>query len=908
MDTEKSCIHKRSSCGESVAGKSIKQLKRNQADTRCYLLLSFFIPCLLVGICWAFMGVHPFGDRQILVTDFWHQYFPFANILHGKLQSFSSLLYTWESGLGSNFIAMMAYYAASPLNLLTILIPEAFLRDGITIILLLKIGFAGLFMSMMLKYTFRRNDISICFFAVMYALCSYILGYSWNIIWIDTVALLPLVMLGLLKLIRDKKCVLYISSLAVALISNYYIGLFICIFTVIAFFCICIFECKGPKQFIFSGLRTLGATAVGIGLGAFILIPAFFALKLTNSADNLFPTYLNFYEEWLDVLANMTAFREPTVKEGLPNLYCGIICVVLMGMFLRSGRIRIREKVAAVLVLAFIIVSCNMNYLNFIWHGFHNTNMLPYRFAFLFSFVMIVMSYRAFDLVISGKIKIFDVVAMAVVAAAFFAVTWFSNRDDAKTRAMWMSLILSVFYVIVMFLYERRLLKCFTMCGLISVGLLFEMFIHTRISTQAVGTSDYVSYPLKNAEVSEALEKINEIDTELFSRTEMSTWYTLNDPALYSYNGISQFSSMANKSVTTFMRTLGLPASEAGNRYYYGLTSPVTNMFTGIKYIISRNGTVMDDNTLELISLDGQVAAYENKYFLPIGFMTDKRILSYDGLLHSNPFEAQNSLFSKATGIDEQLFTPIDVTNTAHIGMSQNNGVYRTAYGNYTFAVDETADSHTFKYNFIPNEDSLLYAYVSADGVTSVEILHDNSSIGSYSVTKKQGFIAPIGKCDAGVKTTVSANVSDEGVKRGSIKIYVYSLNEELLQRGYEKLLSSAVKLDKFSDTKLSGTVNAAETGLCYFSIPYEKGWTAYVDNEKADIQTVGDAMLAVPVEKGNHNIKLVYFPEGMTLGIMISSVAFIIWALILLAEFDIINKIILRIRLKIQNNSGRKT
>lgn len=902
MDTENFCIHEKSPC-EGVPDKAIKQLKRNQADTRCYLLLSFFIPCILVGVCWAFIGVHPFGNRQILVTDFWHQYFPFANILHGKLQSFSSLLYTWESGLGSNFIAMMAYYAASPLNLLTIFIPEAFLRDGITIILLLKIGFAGLFMAMMLKYTFRRNDVSICFFAVMYALCSYILGYSWNIIWIDTVALLPLVMLGLLKLVRDKKCVLYIASLALSLVSNYYIGLFICIFTVIAFFCICIFECKKFSHFILSGLRTLWSTAVGIGLGAFILLPAFFALQLTNSADNLFPTYLNFYEEWLDILANMTAFREPTVKEGLPNLYCGIICVVFMGMFLRSGRIRIREKIATVLILAFIIVSCNMNYLNFIWHGFHNTNMLPYRFAFLFSFVMIVMAYRAFDLVMSGKIKILDVIAMAVMTAAFFAVTWFSQRDDAKTKAMWLSLGTSVFYVIVMFLYERRLLKSFTMCGLISVGLFFEMFFHTRTSTQAVGTSDYVSYPLKNTEVSEMLEKIDERDTELFSRTEMSTWYTLNDPALYSYNGISQFSSMANKSITTFMRTLGLPASEAGNRYYYGLTSPVTNMFTGIKYIISRNGTVMDDSTIELISLDGQVALYENKYFLPIGFMTDEKILSYDGLLHSNPFEAQNSLFSKATGIDEQLFMPIDVTNTAHIGMSQNNGVYRTAYGNYTFSVDETADSHTFKYNFIPDEESILYAYVSADGVTNVEILHDNSSIGSYNVTKQQGFVAPIGKCGAGVKTTVSADISDEEVKRGSIKIYVYSLNEELLKRGYEKLLSSAVKLDEFSDTRLSGTVNADETGLCYFSIPYEKGWTAYVDGEKTDTKTVGDAMLAVPIEKGQHNIKLVYFPEGMTLGIAVSSISFIILVFMLLIETDVINKF----RLKIQNNSRGK-
>lgn len=111
------------------------------------------------------------------------------------------------------------------------------------------------------------------------------------------------------------------------------------------------------------------------------------------------------------------------------------------------------------------------------------------------------------------------------------------------------------------------------------------------------------------------------------------------------------------------------------------------------------------------------------------------------------------------------------------------------------------------------------------------------------------------------------------------------------------------MKLDEFSDTKLSGTVNADETGLCYFSIPYEKGWTAYVDGEKTATQTVGGAMLAVPIEKGKHNIKLVYFPEGMTLGIAVSSISFIIWAVMLLIETDVINKF----RLKIQNNSRRK-
>lgn len=872
------------------------------ADTKRYLLLSFFVPCFLVGICWILQGVHPFGSRQILVTDFWHQYFPFANILHEKLQSFSSLLYTWESGLGSDFIAMMAYYAASPLNLLTIFIPDAFLRDGLTLILLLKIGFAGLFTGMLLKYTFRRNDISLCFFSSLYALCSFILGYSWNIIWIDTVALLPLVMLGVMKIVCEKKCSLYTIALALSLISNYYIGLFICIFTVIAFFCICLFRCTGFKHFIFSGFRISAATAVGAGLASFILIPAYFALQLTNSADNTFPSEISFYEEWLDILANISAFREPTVKEGLPNLYCGVICVPLAGMFLSSKKVSFREKIAALLVLAFIIVSCNMNILNFIWHGFHVTNMLPYRFSFLFSFVMVIMAYRAFDLVLSGGIRFSDSIAMAVFAAGLFAVTWYSERTDKQTDAMWLSFAVSLFYVLVMFLYERKLFKPFAMCAVLSVGLLFEMFVHVRTSTEAVGTSDYVSYPTKSTEVSKLLDEIKNMDDDLFSRTEMSTWYTLNDPALYSYNGVSQFSSMANKNVTTFLKSIGLPGSEAGNRYYYALSSPLTNMFTGIKYIISRNGAVLDTKTLRLVAGEDSVMAYRNKYSLPIGFMTDEDVLTYDSHMYSNPFDAQNALFSKATGIDEPLFMPIDVTHTAHEGMAEGRGVYRNGYGNYSFTADQEADSHTFKFNFVPEKDSVLYAYFWADGVSNVQILHDNVNMGNYSVTKQQGFIAPIGSCNAGVKATVSADIKDENVKSGTLRIYVCSLNMNLLEQGYQKLAAGAIDLEEFSDTGMTGTVNAENDGLCYFSIPQENGWTAYVNGEKTETETVGGAMLAVPVKKGIHTVKLKYVPEGFTEGIIITLVSFIILIAVLLKEY----KFVYRIKQRVQHKEKR--
>ncbi|MGN0592266.1 MAG: YfhO family protein [Ruminococcus sp.] len=861
---------------ESAAMKT--QLCKKKADTKIYLLLSFFVPCILVGIGWMLLGVHPFGEGQILVTDFWHQYYPFANILHEKLQSFSSLFYTWDSGMGSNFLAMMAYYAASPLNLLTIFVPDAFLREAITCILLIKIGCAGFFMALFLKGTFRRNDVSLCCFSLLYALCSYIMGYYWNTIWIDTVALLPLVMLGAVQLVRHRKCALYAIALAAALISNYYIGLFICIFTVPAFFCICLFEGTRPVYFLKSGLMMLGSTAVGLGLSACMLLPAYFALQLTNSAENTFPTVVSFYEKWIDLFANMTAFRTPTVKEGLPNLYCGILCIVLSGVFLRSRSVRIREKVTAVLILGFLLLSCNMNMLNFIWHGFHFTNMLPYRFSFLFSFVLILLAYRAFILVLERKIRLLDCIAMAVMAAGFFVITWFSEKNSDEVIAMWMSLAMSVFYVAVLFLYERRILRASVMCFLISMGLLFEMFQHVRISTRAVGTSDYSSYPSKNAEIQQLLEEIRAEDDALFYRTEIASWYTLNDPALYSYHGVSQFSSMANKNVTTFLRTLGLPGSEAGNRYYYALTSPLTHMFTGIKYILSRSGDVMDTATLTEAGSAGTVKIYENQYDLPIGFMVDEEILFYDGQQYANPFEAQNALFSKATGVDEPLFTPIDVTHTRHSGMAEENGVYRSGYGTYTFRTDETADAHTFQFNFIPEEDSVLYAYFWADGVSCVNILQDQKTFGSYNVTRQQGFIAPIGTCKAGVKASVRADITDETITHGSLRLYVYVLNTELLDQAYEQLQAGSIQLETFSDTSLSGTVHAQQDGLCYFSIPQEKGWHAFVDGKEVQTETVGGAMLAVPVSEGTHTVELHYQPEGFAVGMILTGISSAVW------------------------------
>ena len=129
--------------------------------------------------------------------------------LQSKLQSGGSLFYTWNGAGGSNFWNLLAYYGASPLYLILVLFPKKFLMEGVTLILLLKIGLAGSTMAVYLRAIVwekdkRSADISLVGFATLYALCSYVMAYYWCIMWMDAVALLPLCILGLHKILDGR--------------------------------------------------------------------------------------------------------------------------------------------------------------------------------------------------------------------------------------------------------------------------------------------------------------------------------------------------------------------------------------------------------------------------------------------------------------------------------------------------------------------------------------------------------------------------------------------------------------------------------------------------------------------------------------------------------------------------------
>lgn len=862
----KKAVDKASSSGKTskTPAVTVETIAAQPSKTKKYLVLAFFLPFFIMGTVFALNQFYPFGDQQFLVVDLWHQMYPFLVELQYKLQHGTSLLYDWGTGLGNNYPALAAYYLSSPLNLLTVFVPEAFLREAMELFMLVKVGCAGLFFAVFLKGVFKRNDFSISFFGILYALCAYTLGYYWCIIWFDTVALLPLVMYGLYSLVKEGKYKLYVISLALSLICNFYIGFFTCIFTAIIFFALCITQKLKFKQFLKRLWQIALFSVIGIGISTILTVPAYMGLQHAYSANGVFPKS-EFPLNIINVLSKLNTMIEPNTKEGLPNIYCGIICVLLLGVFLVSKKISLRSKIVDVSVCAFLILSFDSTTLNYIWHGFHITNMLPYRYSFLFSFMLIVMAYRAFMLLPS--LKTLDIVVMGGIAALFICFASISNESQT---ALIGTIIFMCVYLLIMFLYQKRIFNIKFASACLFVVIFAEASINCYIGVKTVGHSQRSIYPADNQNMTTLVDQMKQMEDDLFYRAEMTSVFTHNDSTLYHFNGISEFSSTVNANITYYMEGLGLIGNGPSNRYGFVETSPFTSSLLDVQYLFSRGKDAKDMDNWTKVGTSGTCYLYKNNFPLSLGFMT-KNDAAYFLLDKDNPFNTQNDLFKKATGLTTDLFDPVDIIHVGHV----NYDVGRTSYGNYVYTPQDKTKVGTLKWNYqMPRTGELfVYTYLSAAGNSvKLNVSCNNGPATSYETKRPAIFSA--GKFAEG--DLISLSMDMEAGKQGTARIYAQMLNQDAWEEGYKTLSDEMYNITDFSTTEIKGNIDVKEDGLFYTSISYESGWSAYVDGVKTEITPIHDAVTAFQLTKGTHEITFKYSPEGFmpSVCIMLFSIA----------------------------------
>lgn len=846
--------------------------------------VAFFLPVLSMLIVYFFKDIAPFGDQMYLRSDCWHQYTPYLQILQDKLHSGGSLFYTWEIGAGMNFVAIAAYYLASPFNLLTILW-SGNMADYVSFFIIVKMGLAGFSATYYLVKRFHKKQVPAIAFGMVYALSAYFAAFSWNIMWLDCMWLLPFIILGLDRLVTQKKYKMYCIALAVSIFSNYYIGIMLCIYSVIYFiYLLCVSDFDSELGQVKARLLAFKDFAIysilGGGLAACVILPEYFNLLTTKSADSTFPEAVEEYFSILYMLfRSLICIPVADLKYPHdPNIYCTVAVFVLIPLFWMCKKISIKERVGKTVIAVIMLLSFNFNIPNYIWHGLHFPNSLPCRESFLYIFLIVTMAYEAF--IHLKEFKASQIIGsmggslgLILVLQELFKDTSFFNDLAVETnirKIIYFSMLFIVIYVILYFCYRKKSdMKAF-ITYLLILTTFCELTLNMCVTGMASTSSRSAYY-----ESTEAHTQLNNIakqkaDSEgvAFYRTESASHATRNDGARFNYNSISTFSSVASAAMQDYYDQIGMQTSF--NAYsYYGHT-PLTAALFSVKYEFTDSTPSLPNNMSEVgtqsymtgTNATSALHLYEYDNTLPLGFMINMSTEANWNKESGNPFVTQNSFVTTAINDGSYIFHQLKSSDTV--------GTFTAAYQleeEDTFT--PTGDEQTF--------DVYFFCSTSAESLTATvtngSITDDNSTTKTFSSTN-QNYICHLGNVSAGATITVTA-----GDGQALSLCYAYAFDEEAWQSDYELLNANPYVVDSYSDTKISGTVTAEKQGIMYTSIPYDKGWEVYVDGVKSKTTSIcSGALTGVLVEAGTHEITFKYTPKGLVQGIVISFICLLIF------------------------------
>ncbi len=836
------------------------------------LILSFVLPVLILETAYITRGIYPFGGRDILLIDLYHQYAPFVSDLQDKLRSFSSLFYSWTGGLGTTYLPLFAYYLASPLNIISLLFPKECLTEIILTLVLLKTGLAGVCFAIYLKGTHNnKSDMSVTAFSLLYALSGHMLAYSWNIMWLDAIYLLPLVVLGLVKLIRDGKGIFFCITLGITLFSSFYMSIFVCLFIAI-YFPVCLFQYhdfKKPKILTKRTLQFSGFSILSAGLSSILLIPTFFALKLTSAAGETIPTGFKQYFDIFDYISRYFVLTPPSIREGMPNLYCGVAVLILLPLYFFSRTIRLKEKLLYMMLLMAIFLSFNTDTLNFIWHGSHFPNQLPYRYSFISIFIVLSLGYTAFKKLdeFSGK----QIGSFCVLAIGLIVLSQKLNEKPPEHLILYISIVFIVFYAAALTIDRHGVVKKISYRPLIFLLVVFaEITLNTIVTVETIDNTEY--YSTRNgysngtevADIRNQLEDIVASDKS-FYRIEIFPPKTTNDPNLYNYRGLSIFSSTIPMKPVKVMQNLGFHSNGINSYKYEGSTALLDSLF-GVKYIIRRNDEIEERLYKEIASTD-EIKVYKNPYALSPGFFALNEVNDWKSC-NTNPFEAQNKLIEGVCGVTN-VFVPLEQKQGTNTNMTYSGSWTK----NYSYKRSNKDIKSIARVEVAVEEDMHVYLYhdISGNNVDNGFVMVGDRKI---NFNAKRSTIVNVGFCRAGTVVELNLTIKDTAPESGNFRLYSYGLDEGVFMKAISLIRENSITAVNFTDNSVAGIIEAREEGIAFMTIPFDPGWQVRVDGLNVKTRAVDNGFLSFYLSAGTHYVELEFIPDKFDIGMWITIIS----------------------------------
>ncbi len=856
---------------------------------RKYLFLCFFLPAFLLWAIYALMRVWPFGENSVLVLDLNAQYVYYFAEFREKILEGGSLLYSWSRALGGEFMGMFAYYLASPFSAIVALFPLAAITEALLVIMLLKAGLCGLTMGIYLTNTRPSARRETVVFSILYALSSYAVVQCHNTMWIDALIYLPLIALGIEKLITERKYILYTVSLALAIMCNYYIGYMLCIFSFLYFFYAFFSREEGYERDIYlekhhlikSLLRMALFSAIALGIAMIIIYPAYYSLTFgkTEFSNPKFAFTQNF--DFLDMFAKTLPAAYDTVRPaGLPFLYCGVLTILMLPAYFVTKTVSRREKISSLILLAILTMCMNTQAIDIFWHGMQKPNWLNYRYSFIFCFLIIIFAFKAFDGIDSFKFKTIGTSA-AIIGILTIVLQKFDYEYIGDIKTIWFTIGCLIVYSIFLYLAKSRYLRSSAII-MLTLVVSAEVMLSGYLSLAAL--DDDVVYSSRTGFINflnrfePAVAEIKENDDAPFYRIEKEFHRKTNDPMALDINGISSSTSTLNASVVKLMNKFGYASKSHWSKYLGG--TPVADSLFGIKYIMY--GELPDKLLYEQISADDDslVYTYLNPYALSLGFASGKSIQNVDIDSYQSPFTFMNDAVSYMAGKDYAPYKELEVVSSDEVNL---DSTYTSGHIKYT-PINSGKNAYIeFTVSVPANQE--IYCYFPSDYNRECDIKLNSRKIGTVFANETDRIIS-LGYFEEEQEIYVTLELQKENLYLMSSTPYFFTLDGDVFKEAMADLAKNQLDVTVFEDTRVCGNITISpEKPILYTTIPYDEGWILTVDGQKVTTQKTFNSLLSAELTPGEHEITLVYRPACVTVGGIVSVASVFVFALYVTAD-----------------------
>ncbi len=825
--------------------------------------VSFIIPVVIMTGVYLSQGIYWNSDTSPLLGDGFHQYVIFdvalRNILHGN----GSLFYTFTSGLGLNFYALSSYYLGSFLSPLVYFFNLSNMPDAVYLTTLLKFGLIGLSTYFSLNKLFQSipKPLKLAL-STSYALMSFSVSQLEIKTWLDVFILIPLIITGLYLLITEKKFLLYFTSLSILFIQNYYFGYMTALFLIFWYLCQISWDFKTRKSSVLDFI----VTSFLAGMASLILtLPTLFDLqthgeKLTEVTK--FQTESSWY---LDLFAKQFIGSFDTTKYGaIPMIFVGLLPFILTILFFTLKSIKFHVKLIYAIFFTFLIASFYIEVLDLFWQGMHTPNMFLHRYAWIFSTLLIYTAAEVLNRLKELKVWNF-------LSSLFLAVTGFLATIYLKSHYSFLTdlnILLTLEFLVVYSILLLAVIKKFITVNLFAI--LISLFIMVEMSLNASSQMDgiakewgFASRSAYNQDIP-AMESFSTYIRNQFTRTEKLETQTGNDSMKFNYNGISQFSSVRNRSASSTLDKLGFKSSGTNLNLRYANNSILADSLFGIQYNISENP--IDKYGFQVVYQKDNLALYENQFSLPIAFASQS--VYNDVKFNEHTLDNQASFLNQLANVNFNYFSPIPYKKTENTDdlISLTSSSNEDVAIQYQIEVPENSQVYLSFTNLHFSNDKQKKVDILVNGEKKTFTTDNVFSFFNLGYTKE--------------KKTFNIHVSFPGNSQVSFEPPTfYRLDPQTLTEAIQKIKEQPVTVST-SKNKVFARYNVKQDTSIFFTIPYDKGWSAYQDGKKIEIKQAQTGFMKVDVPKGKGTITLSFIPNGFVVGAICSFTSLLLFGI----------------------------